>query len=51
MAITIDAVTLQPVKAAPQPAAAFASAPPVVVADSARGSRRDQKDERGKQSL
>lgn len=51
MAITIDAVTLQPVKAAPQPTP-YAPAPPVVViADSARGSQRDQKDERGKQSL
>ncbi|MBX7198574.1 MAG: hypothetical protein K1X51_04305 [Rhodospirillaceae bacterium] len=51
MAITIDAVTLQPVRAVPQPAAAFVAAPPVVVADSARSSRRDQKEERGKQSL
>lgn len=50
MAIIIDAVTWQPVKAAPPPVAPFAPQP-AVVADSARGPRRDQKDERDKQSL
>ncbi len=50
MAITIDAVTLQPVKAAQLPAAPVTAVPQVVVAESARGSRRDQKnDNRGAQ--
>lgn len=49
MAITIDAVTLQPVKAAQPPVAPIAAAPQVVVTDSERGSRRDQNNDRGKE--
>ncbi len=47
MAITIDAVTLQPVKVAQPSIAPITVAPQVVVADSARGSRRDSKNDRG----
>lgn len=50
MAVTLDAVTLQPIKTAPQPTPAVAVAPPVVVvAESARGGRRDSQNQRGKE--
>lgn len=50
MSLTIDAVTLQPVKQpAPSAAAAPVAPPVVVVADSARGSRREPQNERGKE--
>ncbi len=47
MAITLDAVTLQPIKAAPQTPVV---APAFVVADPARGQARESKNERGKDS-
>ena len=47
MAITIDAVTLQPVRVAQPTIAPITVAPQVVVADSARGSRRDSRNDRG----
>ena len=50
MSITIDAVTLQPINQPAPSAVAAPVAPPVVaVADSARTSQRDSKNERGKE--
>ena len=50
MGITLDGITLQPIKAASSAPAAAAAivAPPIIVADPSRGSRRDSKNDRGK---
>jgi hypothetical protein len=47
MGITLDAVTLQPIRTA-QPAAPPVAPPLVVVAEPARGQARESKNERGK---